>query len=148
MPDDTSGAAEALERKNSAKDKAVEPKLLNEGKDVLGLGEEVEIPSSWFDSFIYLQRENVRASYTLCINERPVIIVNDTYSPLDLDITPYVKQGENDLLFILHKNPYKSLEKGFSANPVKPFSTSYMFSQETRSITDIHGKSLPDSLNR
>ena len=148
VPFDTREAADALDRKNIAKYKAFEPKLLTEGEDVLGLGEEVEIPNSWFDSFIYLHLENVRASYTLCINERPVIIVNDTYSPLDLDITPYVKQGENDLLFILHKNPYTSLEKGFSAKPVKPFSNSYLFAQEKRSIRDFNVKLTPDSLYR
>lgn len=148
VPFDTREAADALDRSKTAKYKDFEPKLLTDGNDVLGLGEEVDIPNDWFDSFIYLHLENVRATYTLLINERPVIVVNDSYSPLDLDITPYVRQGQNSLRFVLHKSPCSFLEEGFTAKPVKPFSNSYLFAQEKRSIRDFNVKLVPDSLNR
>ena len=50
---------------------------LNDGEEVLGIGNVVNLPNGWFDSFIYLHLENTGTAYTLRVNDRTVAVVED-----------------------------------------------------------------------
>ena len=58
VPFDTREDADALNRKNTDKYLVFAPGLLNDGEEVLGIGDVVNLPNGWFDSFIYLHLEN------------------------------------------------------------------------------------------
>ena len=121
VPFDTREDADALNRKNTDKYLVFAPGLLNDGEEVLGIGDVVNLPNGWFDSFIYLHLENTGTAYTLRVNDRTVAVVEDPFAPADFDLTPYVKQGDNLILLELHESNTPELQKGFTPTPVKPF---------------------------
>lgn len=147
LPFDTREGAETLDRKHIAKYIAFEPALM-ETDGVTGLGGVVDIPNAWFDSFLYLHLENVGAAYTLLVNARPVAIVNDSYTPADFDLTAYARQGANEIMLVLHNNPAAEIEQGVAPTPRKPFTNSYLFAQEKRSIRDYNIALVPDPQGR
>ena len=140
--------AEALNRKNTDKYLVFAPELLNDGEEVLGIGNVVNLPNGWFDTFIYLHLENTGTAYTLRVNDRTVAVVEDPFAPADFDLTPYVKQGDNLILLELHESNTPELQKGFTPTPVKPFTNSYLFAQEKRSIRDFNVALIPDSTRK
>lgn len=148
VPFDTREDADALNRKNTDKYLVFAPELLNDGEEVLGIGNVVNLPNGWFDSFIYLHLENTGTAYTLRVNDRTVAVVEDPFAPADFDLTPYVKQGDNIILLELHESNTPELQKGFTPTPVKPFTNSYLFAQEKRSIRDFNVALIPDSTRK
>lgn len=88
VPFDTREDADALNRKNTDKYLVFAPGLLNDGEEVLGIGDVVNLPNGWFDSFIYLHLENTSTAYTLRVNDRTVAVVEDPFAPADFDLTP------------------------------------------------------------
>ena len=148
VPFDTREDADALNRKNTDKYLVFAPGLLNDGEEVLGIGNVVNLPNGWFDSFIYLHLENTGTAYTLRVNDRTVAVVEDPFAPADFDLTPYVKQGDNLILLELHESNTPELQKGFTPTPVKPFTNSYLFAQEKRSIRDFNVALIPDSTRK
>ena len=148
VPFDTREDADALNRKNTDKYLVFAPELLNDGEEVLGIGNVVNLPNGWFDSFIYLHLENTGTAYTLRVNDRTVAVVEDPFAPADFDLTPYVKQGDNLILLELHESNTPELQKGFTPTPVKPFTNSYLFAQEKRSIRDFNVALIPDSTRK
>ena len=148
VPFDTREDADALNRKNTDKYLVFAPELLNDGEEVLGIGTVVNLPNGWFDSFIYLHLENTGTAYTLRVNDRTVAVVEDPFAPADFDLTPYVKQGDNLILLELHESNTPELQKGFTPTPVKPFTNSYLFAQEKRSIRDFNVALIPDSTRK
>ena len=148
VPFDTREDADALNRKNTDKYLVFAPGLLNDGEEVLGIGDVVNLPNGWFDSFIYLHLENTGTAYTLRVNDRTVAVVEDPFAPADFDLTPYVKQGDNIILLELHESNTPELQKGFTPTPVKPFTNSYLFAQEKRSIRDFNVALIPDSTRK
>ena len=74
VPFDTREDADALNRKNTDKYLVFAPGLLNDGEEVLGIGDVVNLPNGWFDSFIYLHLENTGTAYTLRVNDRTVAV--------------------------------------------------------------------------
>lgn len=78
---------------------------------MLGIGDVVNLPNGWFDSFIYLHLENTGTAYTLRVNDRTVAVVEDPFAPADFDLTPYVKQGDNLILLELHESNTPELQK-------------------------------------
>ena len=148
VPFDTREDADALNRKNTDKYLVFAPGLLNDGEEVLGIGDVVNLPNGWFDSFIYLHLENTGTAYTLRVNDRTVAVVEDPFAPADFDLTPYVKQGDNLILLELHESNTPELQKGFTPTPVKPFTNSYLFAQEKRSIRDFNVALIPDSTRK
>lgn len=148
VPFDTREAADALNRKNTAKYLAFEPQWLNDGEQTLGVGDFVDIPNDWSDSFIYLHLENSGAAYTLQINDRLVAEVDDPYSPADFDVTPYLQQGKNTILLVPRESRTPLLQQGFTPTPAQPFGNSYIFAQEKRSIRDFNLLLTPDSTSK
>lgn len=144
IPFDTREEADGRTRRNIDKYRTFEPRLLSDGEEILGLGETVTIPNAWLDSFVYLHIENAGTAYTLSVNGRPAAVVEDPFSPADFDLSPYLRQGENLLLLELHKSTAPQLQERLSAAPVKPFTNSYLFAQEKRSIYDFNVALEPD----
>ena len=59
-----------------------------------------------------------------------------------------VKQGDKPHLLELHESNTPELQKGFTPTPVKPFTNSYLFAQEKRSIRDFNVALIPDSTRK
>ncbi|MEG0807707.1 MAG: glycoside hydrolase family 2 TIM barrel-domain containing protein [Alistipes sp.] len=106
----------------------------------------LDVPYVWIDGNIYLHLENVGSAYTLRINNEVVAEVEDSATPAEFAVTPYIRQGKNSVIV----TPRRSRTEQLNAAPVarKAFENSYLYYQEKRSIRDFEIALVPDSTRR
>ena len=97
VPYDTRRDAEAQDRTKSGHTIEFRPRMTATAGRSIVVGQEVEIPYVWTDGNVYLHLENVRSAYTLCVNDREVARVEDSATPAEFALTPYIRQGVNDI---------------------------------------------------
>lgn len=100
------------------------------------VGSEVDIPTAWSDYNVYLHLENTIKAYDLVVNGNLVASVEDSYTPADFLISPYITQGKNDVSLFLRRSEYPELSDGSSANLVEQFSGSCIYAQHRVHIYD------------
>lgn len=109
-------------------------------------GATLDIPYAWTDGVIYLHLENVGSAYSLWINDRPVAEVEDPATPAEFAVSPYIRQGANDIRLVLRPSATPQI------NPATPrreaFANSYLYYQNKRSIRDFEIALVPDSTRR
>lgn len=124
------------------------PKSMEAVGKVEVVGSRVEMPTSWSDYNVYLHIENVIKAYDVVVNEQLVASVEDAYTPADFLLSPYLRQGSNEILLLLRRSESLVLNEGSQSNLVEQFSGSYLFAQYRRHIYDYDaqivqsGKSL------
>ncbi|MEZ3442826.1 glycoside hydrolase family 2 TIM barrel-domain containing protein [uncultured Alistipes sp.] len=120
-----------------------------EGLDgpTIWLGQTLEIPFVWTDGLTMLHLENVGQAYSVWVNDRQVTASADGFTPMEYDLTPYIRQGENRFRIGLHRSRAEELQQGLRLQGER-LSGSYLFSQQRRSIADYRIALVPDSLRR
>lgn len=114
----------------------------------IGMRQSFERPSTWTDCNIYLHLENIGFGYSLRINDRDVATVEDSFTPADFDITPYIGEGKNIIELNMRESLLPELESGLKAPTRKHFENSYIFCQHNRKIKDFAIALVPDSTRK
>ena len=124
------------------------PKTIEVVGKVEVVGQKFNMPTAWSDYNVYLHIQNTIKAYDLVVNEQLVASVEDAYTPADFLLSPYLRQGDNEVLLLLRRSEAIVLNEGAQSNLVEQFRGSYLFAQHRRHIYDYdarieqHGKSL------
>ena len=117
-----------------------EPKSMEAVGKVEVVGQSVEMPTSWSDYNVYLHIENAIKAYDVVVNEQLVASVEDAYTPADFLLSPYLRQGVNEILLLLRRSEMLALNEGSHSNLVEQFKGSYLFAQYRQHIYDYDAK--------
>lgn len=110
------------------------------------VGQRVDIPYAWTDGLVYLHLENLRTAYSLWVNDELVGKVEDNATPAEFALTPYIREGSNDIRIVLYQSDMEVLNTDIVAR--QPFENSYLYTQNKRSIRDFEIALVPDSTRR
>lgn len=108
----------------------------------------LQIPKSWSGSDIFIHLENVGAAYTLTVNGQTAARMEDAFTPAEFLISPYVAEGENEVLLVLRGSETPQLQQGLPLPSRNALSNSYVISQRRVGIRDFDVELRPDSLKR
>lgn len=96
----------------------------------------VDVPASWNDYNAYLHIENTHMPYDVAVNNSVVYHSDDPDTPRDFFISPYLNQGQNQVVIVLHSAESSPLNKGVTPSKNKQFDGSYLFAQHRASVYD------------
>ncbi len=147
IPYDTRHDATARKRDAAGYCIALSPQTIAAGEQMQIVGQTVEIPYVWTDGNVYLHLENVGSAYSLWLNDQPVAEVEDPATPAEFALTPLIRQGENSIRIMLRKSLAEQLNS-IRPTPRKPFTDSYLYYQDKRSIRDFEIVLTPDSTRK
>lgn len=99
-------------------------------------GQKIVVPASWNDYNAYLHIENTFSAYDIAINGSVVISAEDAATPADYFISPYLRQGENEVVLLLRPSNCPELSEGTAKSRLAQFSGCYIFAQHRASIFD------------
>lgn len=116
------------------------PKRLEVVDNVVVLGQTLNMPTAWSDYNIYLHLQNCIKGYDIVVNQELVKSVEDTVTPMDFDITSYLKQGDNEILILSRPSSVEALEAGVREKLAEPFRGSYIFAQHRKHIYDYDAR--------
>ncbi len=68
------------------------------------VGQVIDIPYVWTDGVVYLHLENVGTAYTLTVNDTEVAEVEDSSTPAEFALTPYIREGKNAVVLTLRRS--------------------------------------------
>ncbi len=147
IPFDTRHDADAQERTKAGYYLEFAPQIVAAGDRMSIVGQTIEIPYEWTDGNVYLHLENTGKPYSLWLNDQLVAEVEDPATPAEFALTPFVIQGGNSFRIILRESPAEALNSTpFTAR--KPFTNSYLYYQDKRSIRDFEIALIPDSTRK
>ena len=104
------------------------------------VGQSVDLPTAWSDYNVYLHIQNTIKAYDLVVNEQLVASVEDSYTPADFLLSPYLRQGKNEILLLLRRSESIELHDGSKSNLVEQFRGSYLFAQHRKHIYDYDAR--------
>lgn len=147
IPYQTRRQAEERSRAETGHVIAFAPKALSasEGGGSV-VSRQIDIPYLWTDGNVYLHLENVPSAYSLLINDNLLERVDDCITPAEFALTPYIRQGINDIRLILHPEDAAGLNAAVTGR--KSFENSYLYFQDKRSIRDFTIALVPDSTEK
>ena len=116
------------------------PKTLEAVGKVEVVGQTVDLPTAWSDYNVYLHIQNTIKAYDLVVNEQLVASVEDSYTPADFLLSPYLRQGKNEILLLLRRSQCIELSNGAQSNLVEQFRGSYLFAQHRKHIYDYDAR--------
>ena len=108
----------------------------------------LQTPRSWSGSDVYLHLENVGTGYLLMVNESLAATVEDSHTPAEFLISPYLNDGANDILLLLRGSRAQQLQQGVEPTKRNSLENSYFISQRKVGIRDFEVELRPDSLKR
>lgn len=143
IPYDTRHDAQARNRAGVEAYMNFTPEPFHSEGETVSSGQIVEIPFAWTDGNTYLHLEHVGTAYTLIVNDRVVAEVEDSSTPAEFDLTPYIREGRNAVIVTMRQ----SAAARINAVPAsrKAFENSYLYNQNPRSIRDFEIALVPDS---
>ena len=95
---------------------------------------------------MYLHLENVGTAYTLTVNDTEVAEVEDSSTPAEFALTPYIREGKNAVVLTLRRSAADALNAAPASR--KAFENSYLYTQNNRSIRDFEIALVPDSTRK
>ncbi len=104
----------------------------------------VTIPTAWVDYNVYIHIENAAAAYRLAVGDNIVAEVDDPFTPADFLISPYIRQGENDIMLMLHTPDCSKLNEDTPTTPAAQFENCYIYAQYRTHIHDWSVSISPD----
>lgn len=117
-----------------------EPKTIEAVGKVEVVGQSVNLPTAWSDYNTYLHIQNTIKAYDLVVNEQLVASVEDSYTPADFLLSPYLRQGDNEILLLLRRSESIELHEDSQSNLVEQFRGSYLFAQHRKHIYDYNAR--------
>lgn len=112
------------------------PKSLEMVENVEVVGQNVELPTAWSDFNVYAHIQNTGKAYHLVVNEQLVASVEDSHTPADFLLSPYLRQGNNEVLLLLHATEHPELEISSQRSNAARFEGCYIFAQHRTHIYD------------
>ena len=133
---DTREDALAANSSNTANHIPFVPKSMGALGEIEMFGMKVEVPASWNDYNAYLHLESLFSGCDIAINGSVVASLEDGKTPADYFISPYLKQGENEVVLILRPSAYALLDEGAQKSAAEKFGGSYIYAQHRTCIYD------------
>ena len=116
------------------------PKTIEAVGKVEVVGQTVDLPTAWSDYNVYIHIQNTIKAYDLVVNEQLVASVEDSYTPADFLLSPYLRQGKNEIMLLLRRSECIELNGGSKSNLVEQFRGSYIFAQHRKHIYDYDAR--------
>ena len=116
------------------------PKVMEAVGKVEVVGQKIDLPTAWSDFNVYIHIQNTIKAYDLVVNEQLVASVEDSYTPADFLLSPYLRQGSNEILLLLRRSDTIELNAGAQRNLVEQFRGSYIFAQHRKHIYDYDAR--------
>lgn len=110
--------------------------------------QKVEIDATMNDYNIFFHIENTGMAYTLFINNEAVAEVDDPYTPADFLISPYMRQGVNEIMVGVRPSRTPQLHENIFQPAFEQFENSYIFVQRRLAVRDFDIALVPDSTRR
>ena len=85
-------------------------------------------------------------AYTLTVNDTEVAEVEDSSTPAEFALTPYIREGKNAVVLTLRRSAADALNAAPASR--KAFENSYLYTQNKRSIRDFEIALVPDSTRK
>lgn len=132
----------AIKNDHSATERHIRfaPKSIEAVDKVEIVGQNVDMPTAWSDYNVYLHLQNTIKAYDLVVNEQLVASIEDSYTPADFLLSPYLKEGANEILLLLRRSECIELQDGSKSNLVDQFRGSYLFAQHRKHIYDYDAR--------
>ena len=121
------------------------PKSIEMVGEVEVLSQTINLPTAWSDFNLYLHLQNVKNGYHIVVNEKLVASVEDPQTPADFHLSPYLRQGDNEILVLSHQSKCAELNKGSQNSSSERFKGSYIFAQHRKHIYDYDARIVPNS---
>ncbi|MBQ9137121.1 MAG: hypothetical protein IJX65_00610 [Alistipes sp.] len=112
------------------------PQLLGNVDNVDMYGSNITVPASWNDYNVYLHLENTHSAYDIVVNGSVVASCEDAHTPADYFISPYLRQGENQVALLLRQTFAPLLSEGTTPSRNAKLSGCYIFAQHRASVYD------------
>ena len=142
---DSREEARALKREDGPNYRTIAPSFDSESDGVKVYAQQFDVPASWNDYNAYLHLENIQSAYILMVNGQIVAEVEDDRTPADFMISPWLRQGENQLIVARYKSNYDAIQQhGRHSEDVKLFAGSYLFTQRKLHIFDFAAEIVPN----
>lgn len=116
------------------------PKVMEAVGKVEVVGQKIDLPTALSDFNVYIHIQNTIKAYDLVVNEQLVASVEDSYTPADFLLSPYLRQGSNEILLLLRRSEAIELNEGGQSNLVEQFRGSYIFAQHRKHIYDYDAR--------
>ena len=107
--------------------------------------QKITIDATLNDYNLFLHLENAGMAYTLFINNEPVAEVEDPITPADFMISPYMRQGVNEIMVGVRQTCTPQLQENIIQPQFPQFENSYMFAQRRLAVRDFNVILEPDS---
>ncbi len=105
--------------------------------------QKIEIDATMNDYNLFFHIENVGSAYTLFVNNEPIAEVEDPITPADFLISPYLRQGINEIMVGERNSRTPQLQEGIIQPGFKQFENSYMFAQRRLAVRDFNIALVP-----
>lgn len=132
-------------REGIARYMAFSPKFLTAGGGEERFLQNVGLDSSLNDYNVFLHLENVGGAYTLLINNVEAARVEDALTPADFSISPWLHQGNNEIIVCVRESLTPQLQEGVDEPKRKQFEGCYIFAQRRLAVLDYEVVLRPDS---
>ena len=116
------------------------PKTIEVVDRVEVVGEVIDMPTAWSDYNVYIHIQNTIKAYDIVVNEQLVASVEDSYTPADFHLSPFLRQGKNEILLLLRRSECIALQDGAKGNLVEQYKGSYLFAQHRKHIYDYDAR--------
>lgn len=107
--------------------------------------QKVEIDAAMNDYNIFFHIENVGMAFTLFVNNEAVAEVEDPYTPADFLLSPYMRQGMNEIMVGVRPSRTPQLHENIFQPETEQFENSYMFVQRRLAVRDFDIVLEPDT---
>ena len=107
--------------------------------------QKITIDATLNDYNLFLHLENAGMAYTLFINNEEICDVEDHITPADFMISPYLRQGVNEIMVAMRQTRLPQLQENIIQPEFPQFENSYMFAQRRLSVRDFNIILEPDS---
>lgn len=137
--------AEADNRQAINRHMAFAPELLVASGGEERFSQRVELDSSLNDYNVFLHLESIGGAYTLLINNQVAAKVEDALTPADFLVSPYLRQGVNEIVVCVRESRFEQLQQGVDEPKRKQFDNCYLFAQRRLAVQDFEIVLRPDS---
>ncbi|MBP3317871.1 MAG: hypothetical protein J6L01_05210 [Alistipes sp.] len=100
--------------------------------------QKIEIDATMNDYNLFFHIENVGSAYTIFINNEPIADVEDPITPADFLISPYLRQGVNEIMVGERQSRTPQLQENIIQPGFKQFENSYIFAQRRLAVRDFN----------
>ncbi len=133
---DTRADALAGNRTNTVHYLKYAPKPISAADRVETVGERIAVPVAWGDYDVYLHIENTIKAYDVVINGRAIASNEDGITPADFLISPFLRQGENEIALRLRRAENPELGDDAVGRLCEQFEGCCIFAQYKAQIFD------------